>query len=157
MKINDMLNFLTEPYRNIFNKLYEITDGNIILGGSASLRYQNVITREVRDIDVNILHTDWELYQPKLNKEFKFYAIKKIANPTLGFDFHNYIVLSKSVNCRFDLFVNFKNDFFTTIDNIRVVRPEFIYVDKQWILETEPELTKHADDVVNIKKWINEK
>jgi hypothetical protein len=152
-----MLNFLTEPYRNIFNKLYELTDGKIILGGSSSLKYQNVISREVKDVDVNILHTDWEIYEPKLIKEFKFYVIKKIINPTLGFNFYNYTVLSKSVNYRFDLFVNFKNDFFTTIDGIRCVKPEFMYIDKQWILETEPELIKHKEDILAIKRWLNEK
>jgi hypothetical protein len=152
-----MISFLSEPYHNIFNKLYELTDGKIILGGSASLRYQNVISREVNDVDVNILHSDWEIYEPKLIKEFKFYAIKKIINPTLGFNFHNYTVLSKSINCSFDLFVNFKNDFFTTIDGIRCVKPEFMYIDKQWILETEPELIKHKEDVKLIKQWLDEK
>ena len=152
-----MIPFLKNPYNIIFDKLYEITNGKIILGGSGSLKYQNIISREVGDIDVNILSEDWELYKNKLTKEFKFYPIKKIVNPLLGFDSHNYTVLSKSVNCRFDLFVHFKNDFFTIIDNIRVVKPEFIYVDKQWILETEPELTKHIEDINLIKHWLDEK
>lgn len=152
-----MLSFLRKPYYLIFERLYTITNGRIILGGSASLKYQNVIVREVNDIDVNILYDDWKLYEVDLCKHFKFYKQKKIVNNKLGFEFDSYLAIDKELNRNFDLFINFKNDFYNTKNEIRVVKPEFMLLDKQWILETEPDLHKHQLDIDSIKKWIDEK
>lgn len=152
-----MLSFLRKPYYLIFERLYTITNGRIILGGSASLKYQNVIVREVNDIDVNILYDDWKLYEVDLCKHFKFYKQKKIVNNKIGFEFDSYLAIDKELNRNFDLFINFKNDFYNTKNEIRVVKPEFMLLDKQWILETEPDLHKHQLDIDSIKKWIDEK
>ena len=152
-----MITFLKEPYKTTFNRLYELTEGRIILGGSASLKYQNIIERDVEDIDVNILHDDWVLYESRLSKDFKFYYIKTINNPILGFNSHNYTVLSKKIDCSFDLFVHFIDNFYFINNGIRLLKSDFILKDKLWILETEPNLTKHLKDVEHIKNWINGK
>jgi hypothetical protein len=61
----------------------------------------------------------------------------------------------------FHLFVNHVNDIYNLIEfenkPLRVLKPEFMLKDKQWILETEPELNKHRQDVESIKNWLNGK
>jgi hypothetical protein len=67
------MNILKDPYNDIFNNLYELTEGNVIIGGSLSLKLQGVITREIEDIDVNVLKSDWDRYEFILNKKFRMY------------------------------------------------------------------------------------
>ena len=62
------MNILKDPYNDIFNDLYELNEGNVIISGSLSLKLQCVITREIEEIDVNILKSDWDRYEFILNK-----------------------------------------------------------------------------------------
>jgi hypothetical protein len=151
---------LNEPYNEIFDKIYDITEGNVIIGGSLSLKLQGVIDRDILDIDVNILKTDWDIYEYKLHKEFRLYRGYHIINERIGFNFEVYTGLNKNRCGEFHLFVNHISDIFNTIlldgKMFRVLKPEFMLKDKQWILETEPELIKHKEDIISIKKWLNE-
>lgn len=150
---------LKEPYNQIFEDLYNITEGNVIIGGSLSLKLQGVITRDIEDIDVNILKSDWDKYEFNLNKKFRMYQGIHIFKPSLGFDFEIYTCLNNDRQGEFHLFLNYVNDIFNIIQHedktLRVLKPEFMLKDKQWILETEPELNKHRQDVESIKVWLN--
>jgi hypothetical protein len=64
---------IKKSYSDIFNELYKITNGKIILGGSLSLRYQTIINRDINDLDVTILAEDWDTYRNVLEKEFRIY------------------------------------------------------------------------------------
>jgi hypothetical protein len=153
------MKMLKDPYNDIFEDLYTITEGNVIIGGSLSLKLQGVITREIEDIDVNILKADWDKYESKLNKTFRMYQGIHIFKPSLGFDFEIYTCLNNNRQGEFHLFLNYVSDIFNIIQHedktLRVLKPEFMLKDKQWILETEPELNKHRQDVESIKDWLN--
>lgn len=155
------MKILKNPYNQIFEDLYTITEGNVIIGGSLSLKLQGVITREIEDIDINILKVDWDKYEFKLNKRFRMYRGNHIFKPSLGFDFEVYTCLNNNKQGEFHLFLNYVNDIFNVIQIedrvLRVLKPEFMLKDKQWILETEPKLNKHRQDVESIKIWLNEK
>lgn len=155
------MNILKDPYNDIFDDLYELTEGNVIISGSLSLKLQGVITREIEDIDVNILKSDWDRYEFILNKKFRMYRGIHIFKPSLGFDFEVYTCLNNNRLGEFHLFVNHVNDIYNLIEfenkPLRVLKPEFMLKDKQWILETEPELDKHRRDVESIKTWLNGK
>jgi hypothetical protein len=154
------MKILKEPYNEIFEDLYEITEGNVIIGGSLSLIIHKIIDREINDIDVNILKPDWDKYEDKLNQKFRMYQGIHIFKPSLSFDFEVYTCLNKDRSGEFHLFVNYFNDIFNLIESgnkvLRVLKPEFILKDKQWILETEPNLEKHRRDIDSIKIWLNE-
>jgi hypothetical protein len=155
------MNELKAPYNDIFNDLYTLTEGNVIIGGSLSLKLQGVITREIGDIDVNILKPDWDKYEFILNKRFRMYPGIHILNPKLGFNFEVYTCLNSNSLGEFHLFLHYVNDIYNIIEfenkPLRVLKPEFMLKDKQWILETEPELDKHRRDVESIKTWLNGK
>ena len=80
-----------------------------------------------------------------------------MINDNYGFNSKNYIGILKGTNITFDFFVHNINDIFVVKDNIRLLNVEFILKDKQWILETEPNLIKHKEDIESIKNWLNEK
>jgi hypothetical protein len=155
------MNTLKDPYNDIFNDLYDLTEGNVIIGGSLSLKLQGVISREIEDIDVNILKPDWDKYEFTLNKRFRMYRGIHIFKPSLGFDFEVYNCLNNNKEGKFHLFLNYVNDIFNVIQFedrvLRVLKPEFMLKDKLWILETESELNKHRQDVESIKIWLNGK
>mgnify|MGYP006892314663 CR=1 FL=1 len=89
-----MINHLIKKsYNNIFNQLYKITNGKIILSGSLSLKYQNIIDRDVNDLDVNILSEDWEQYKSELQRVFRIYPEMKIKYDILHYDV--YMCLDK--------------------------------------------------------------
>lgn len=68
-----MIPFLKKSYNDILFDIYNITNGDIIVGGSLSLRLQNIIDRDIDDIDLNILNSDWIRYESELNKNYKIY------------------------------------------------------------------------------------
>ena len=71
--IDIMLPFIKKSYANIFEDFYNITNGDIILGGSLSLRLQGVIDRDINDIDLNITISDWNIYKSQITKKYKIY------------------------------------------------------------------------------------
>jgi hypothetical protein len=64
-----MLPFIRKSYIEIFEDFYNITGGNIILGGSLSLRLQDIIDRDINDIDLNITKSDWNKYEMNIMKK----------------------------------------------------------------------------------------
>jgi hypothetical protein len=57
------LNFLGEKQNRIFNELYELTDGKIILTGSSVLKYHNIIDRNVGNLNVFINKVDLNYFE----------------------------------------------------------------------------------------------
>lgn len=149
-------NLIRKSYNDIFNQLYKITNGKVILSGSLSLKYQNIIDRNINDLDVNILHTDWNLYRAKLHNTFRIYPNMKIKYGILDYDVYTCFDVETKLN-EFHLFVNYSDDIFNTINEIRVLKPEYHLVDKQMILDSKQDIHKHSIDVDCIKRYLNEK
>lgn len=148
-------NLIKKSYNTIFNQLYNITDGKIILSGSLSLRYQNVINRDVNDLDVNILLDDWELYKSKLYNSFRIYPNMKINYGILHYDVYTCFDKETKLN-EFHLFVNHSNDIFDVINGIRVLKLHYHLIDKQMIYDSGQDIEKHSMDIDFIKMNLNE-
>jgi len=97
---------IKKSYNNIFNQLYKITNGKIILSGSLSLKYQNIIDRDINDLDVNILSEDWEQYKSELQRVFRIYPEMKIKYDILHYDVYRCLNKETKLN-EFHLFVNY--------------------------------------------------
>lgn len=149
-------NLIKKSYSNIFDKLYSITNGNIILGGSLSLKFQNIIQRDAQDLDVTILIEDWELYKSEINKQFRVYPTIKIVYDILKYDVYTCFDKETKLN-EFHLFVNHSNDIFDVIGSVRVLKPEYHLIDKQMIYDSGQDIEKHLSDIHMIKTHINEK
>jgi hypothetical protein len=148
-------------YKEILKELYDITEGNIVIGGSLSLKLRGIIDRSINDIDVNLSESDWLKYEQNLNKKFKFYSASHIINKD---NTQNHTILTcipKNKNNQFHLFINHIDFPYETIivDSIKykLMSAQFILKDKLWILEDKynTELDKHSKDVESIKSWIN--
>lgn len=148
-------------YKEILQELYDITEGNVVIGGSLSLKLRGIIDREINDIDVNLSESDWLKYELILNKKFKFYSPKHIVNKDNTQNHTILTCLPKNKNNQFHLFINHIDFPYETIivDSIKykLISAQFILKDKLWILEgnSNTDLDKHSKDVENIKKWIN--
>lgn len=149
-------NLIKKSYNNIFNQLYKITNGTIILSGSLSLRYQNIINRDINDLDVNILFDDWQLYKSELYNSFRIYPNMKINYGILHYDVYTCFDKETKLN-EFHLFVNYSNDIFDAINDIRVLKPSYHLIDKNMIYESGQDVDKHLNDINCIKNYINEK
>ena len=149
-------NLIKKSYSNIFDKLYTITNGKVILSGSLSLRFQNIIQRDIHDLDVNILLNDWELYKSEISKHFRVHPNFKITYDILKYDVYTCFDKETKLN-EFHLFVNHSNDIFDVINDIRVLKPEYHLIDKQMIYNSGQDIEKHLSDILLIKSHINEK
>lgn len=147
---------IKKSYSDIFDKLYIITNGKVILSGSLSLRFQNIIQRDVHDLDVNILIEDWELYKSEINKQFRVYPNLKIIYDILKYDVYTCFDKETKLN-EFHLFVNYSKDIFDVINDLRVLKPNYHLIDKQMIYNSGQDIEKHLSDIVMIKTHINEK
>lgn len=147
---------IKNSYNEIFNQIYRITDGKIILSGSLGLKYQSIIDRDINDLDMNILAKDWETYKNKLEKRFRIYPSVKIKYGVLEYDVYTCFDKETKLN-EFHLFVNYSNDIFNIIDKIRVLKPEYHLIDKQMMYESGQNTDKHLLDIVDIKTYLNEK
>ena len=149
-------NLIKKSYNDIFNRLYTITNGKVILSGSISLRYQNIIDRDVSDLDVNILYDDWQFYKTELQNHFRIYPNVKIKYGILHYDVYTCFDIETKLN-EFHLFVNYSNDIFDVINDIRVLKPSYHLIDKQMIFESGQEVHKHSIYIDFIKLYLNEK
>lgn len=147
---------IKNSYNEIFNRLYRITDGKIIVGGSLGLRYQKIINRDINDLDMTILASDWKLYKSKIEKAFRVYPGVKIKYGILEYDVYTCFDKETKLN-EFHLFVNYSNDIFNLLGDIRVLKPEYHLVDKQMMCDSGQDSDKHMLDIVDIKKYLNEK
>lgn len=155
-----MIPFLKKSYNDILYDVYEITNGDIILGSYVSLRLQGIIDREVDDIDLNILNSNWIKYETKLNKNYKIYP-QLVLNLEPYLKFRICTCLTKSNTNEFHLFINYiEDDIFTIIDYnhmpIRVLKPELHLLDKRCMLEDTPFDGKIISDIDCIKSYLYE-
>jgi hypothetical protein len=149
-------NLIKGSYNDIFTKLYEITDGKVILSGSLSLKLQNIIQREVNDLDVNILSSDWEIYKQAIEKSFRIYPGIEIRYGLLQYDVYTCFDKITKLN-EFHLFVNYGKDIYITLNGIRVLNPTIHLIDKEMIMKSGQDVNKHVDDIILMKKHLHEK
>lgn len=158
---NVMIRYLSPIFNQIYNDIYEITDGKVIVGGSLSLRMQNIIERDIFDIDLNLTKTDWDSFESNINKKYNVYH-----GPRIKIDSKlEYIVsrcLTKEKSTEFHLFINIiETNLFDKIiyddKDVRVLKPELHLLDKEIMLLDDPDNQKIKSDIFSIKKYINEK
>ncbi len=159
--INIILPFIKKSYVDIFKDFYNITNGNIIVGGSLSLRLQGVIDRDINDIDLNITKSDWDKYQSNILKKYKIYH-GPIFNLFPHMEYRISTCLTKENKNEFHLFINNIEDnlFNVVIYNdmvIKVLKPELHLLDKEFMLMDDITNTKNISDIESIKKYLNEK
>jgi len=156
-----MLPFITKKYAEIFENLYNITNGDIILGGSLSLRLQGVINRDINDIDLNITKSDWDKYENKITKKYKvYYGALMNLYPNMQYKICTCLD-SKNQN-EFHLFINnIETNLYNIIVHndmsIKVLKPELHLLDKECMLADDITNIKNISDVESIKKYLNEK
>ena len=158
-----MLPFIKKSYADIFEDFYNITNGDIIIGGSLSLKIQNIISRDINDLDLDISKSDWYKYESKIIKKYKIYyeGITSLM-PNVKYEYINNTCLNKQNKNEFHLFINnidTKLEYNTIIYNntpIRVRKPELVLLDKECML-LDDTTGKHILDIAIIKKYLNEK
>ena len=156
-----MLPFVKKPYAKIFEEFYNITNGDIILGGSLSLRLQGVIDRDINDIDLNITISDWNRYQSQITKKYKIYH-GALLNLRPHMEYRISTCLTKQNQSEFHLFINNveTNLYNTIVYNdvfIKVLKPELHLLDKECMLVDDPSSQKNLSDIDSIKQFLNEK
>jgi hypothetical protein len=156
-----MIPYVKKSYVDIFEEFYNITNGDIILGGSLSLRLQNVINREINDIDLNITKSDWERYEADITKRYKIYH-GPILNLKPHMEYRISTCLTKQNQNEFHLFINnIETDLFNIViynDNpIKVLKPELHLLDKECMLEDDVTNLKNIADIADIKSYLNER
>lgn len=164
MKSNDIsiiLPFIKKSYVDIFEDFYNITNGDIILGGSLSLRLQGIINRDINDIDFNITKSDWDKYQFNILKKYKIYH-GRTFNLFPHMEYKISMCLTKENKNEFHLFINNIEDnlFNIVVYNdmvIKVLKPELHLLDKEFMLMDDITNTKNISDIESIKKYLNEK
>lgn len=145
-------------YLEILEQLHNITEGNVIVGGSTSLFLQGIIDRKIDDIDFNISKEDWFKYEGKIQKRFRVYKGLHIINKDGTLNIDIVTCLTKETNIEFHLFINHIFYPYSLVNlgdkEIRVLSPEIILKDKEWIVDEEPHLTKHLVDIDKIKQFL---
>lgn len=156
-----MLPFIQKSYANIFEDFYNITNGNIILGGSLSLKMQNVISRDINDLDLAINKSDWIKYESKIIKKYKIYYGQLIHLPP-KMEHRVSTCFNKKNKNEFHLFINnIENDMFNIViynnNPIRVFKPELHLLDKEYMLADDITNLKNISDIDSIKNYLNAK
>jgi len=156
-----MLPFVKKPYANIFEDFYNITNGDIILGGSLSLRLQGVIDRDINDIDLNITISDWNIYESQIIKKYKIYH-GALLNLYPYMEYRISTCLDKQNKNEFHLFINnIETNLYNVVvyDDmfIKVLKPELHLLDKECMLADDPTSKKNLSDINAIKQFLNEK
>jgi hypothetical protein len=159
--IDIMLPFIKKSYANIFEDFYNITNGDIILGGSLSLRLQGVIDRDINDIDLNITISDWNIYKSQITKKYKIYH-GGLLNLYPHMEYRISTCLTKENKNEFHLFINnIETNLYNMVvyDDvfIKVLKPELHLLDKECMLADELSNKKNLLDIESIKKFLNEK
>jgi hypothetical protein len=152
-----MLPFLKKPYADIFEDFYNITNGDIILGGSLSLRLQGVIDRDINDIDLNITISDWNRYQSQITKKYKIYHGALLSlRPHMEYRINT--CLTKQNQNEFHLFINnIETNLYNMVVHdgmfIKVLKPELHLLDKECMLADDPTSKKNLSDINAIKQF----
>lgn len=148
-------NLIKDSYSKIFNHLYDITEGKVILSGSLGLKLQNIIEREVNDLDVNILAPDWKVYRSEIEKSFRIHPSIEVRYGILEYDVYSCFDKKTKLE-NFHLFVNYGQDVYITLNGIRVLNPKIHLIDKEMIAKSGQDVVKHEKDISEIKKYLNE-
>jgi hypothetical protein len=148
-------NLIKNSYSEIFNHLYDITEGKVILSGSLGLKLQNIIKRDVNDLDVNILVSDWKIYGSEIEKSFRIHPSIEIRYGVLEYDVYSCFDKKTKLE-NFHLFVNYGQDVYITLNGIRVLNPKIHLIDKEMIAKSGQDVINHQEDISLIKKYLNE-
>jgi len=149
-------NLIKGSYNDIFTKLYEVTDGKVILSGSLGLKLQNIIQREANDLDVTFLSSDWKIYNKTIKDLFRVYPGVQIKCGELEYDVYTCFDKITKLN-EFHLFVNYAQDVYITLNGIRVFNPKVQLMDKEVIMKNSQDTDKHTQDIFLIKNYLDEK
>ena len=146
------LDFLSEQNNDTLNDFYNITEGNIILGGSSILKINKIIDRNVGNLNLVLNQSDSK-YMDDIIKKYDLTFISKqkygIENETYWFrrDKSHGVLFLTNENFDFDLF-----DF----DNVklRVGTVENLKHNKESLIEnSDTNSLKHYNDIELIEKF----
>ena len=148
---------IDNSYNEIFNNLHKITEGNIILGGSAALSIQSIINRIPNDLDVMITSSNWLKYHSQLEKNFRIHpTIKRTIFDGLEYDTYTCFDKVTKLN-EFHLFVHYNENIFKTINGIQIINTDIILRAKRMLCKIEQDFEKHSNDIELIEIFLNEK
>jgi hypothetical protein len=148
-------NLIENSYNEIFNKLHEITEGNVIIGGSISLLILGIIDRKCDDLDIMLTSDDWIKYKTSLESNFRIIPTLQIKYKELDYDVYTCFDKVTKMN-EFHLFVNKGQEIYLNFNGFRVFNPKIHLIDKEMIAESGQESEKHIQDIEHIKKYLNE-
>jgi hypothetical protein len=146
---------INESYNQIFNRLNDITEGNIIIGGSTSLVILGIIDRKCNDLDVMLTNDDWIKYKIKLESNFRIIPTLEFRCGELNYDVYTCFDKITKMN-EFHLFVNYSEKIYLNYNGFRVFNPKIQLIDKEIIAKSGQEPEKHIQDIEHIKKYLNE-
>jgi hypothetical protein len=148
------LNFTSDFNNIIFNDFHNLTDGNIILGGSSVLRYHNIIARNVGNLNLALNTSDIKYFEILQNHyNFTFIGEQKfgLINKTYWFKKNN----------KFGAFYLVDNQTYDLIDmgdcEIRMAKLSDIHYNKSELIKNgDSNSIKHYNDVEMINKFYGE-
>jgi hypothetical protein len=149
-------NLIKDPYCKIFNHLYDITEGKVILSGSLGLKLLNIIKRDTNDLDVTLSPSDWKKYKGVIEKLYRVYPGLQLRYGGLEYDVYTCFDKITKLN-EFHLFVNYGENLYVKLDNIRIFNPNIQLIDKEMIVKSGLDDSKHMEDILLIKSYIYEK
>lgn len=125
------LDFLNNGNNKTLNEFYNLTDGKIILGGSSVLKINNVIDRQVGNLNLALNHSDSK-YIDEISKVCELTFVSKqdfgLKNKTFWFKHNGFRgVLFVSEDLDFDVF-DFGDDKLrvATIKNVKYNKEELV-------------------------------
>lgn len=126
-----ILDFLNNGNNKTLNEFYNLTDGKIILGGSSVLKINNVIDRQVGNLNLALNHSDSK-YIDEISKVCELTFVSKqdfgLKNKTFWFKHNGFRgVLFVSEDLDFDVF-DFGGDKLrvATIKNVKYNKEELV-------------------------------
>ncbi len=153
---------IKKSYKDIFDNLYALTNGSVIMGGSLSLRYLGIIDRNINDLDVTFTLNDWLLYKSEIQKHFRVIPNAKIKYENFEYEIYTCFDIKTKLN-EFHLFVNYESDIFSMVDDIRILKPDYllkiksVMIDELSLYENGNNSEKHISDMECIKMYLDVK
>lgn len=145
------LDFLNDGNNKTLNEFYNLTDGKIILGGSSVLKINNIIDRQVGNLNLVLNHSDSK-YVEEISKVCDLTFVSKqeygLKNKTYWFKHNGYRgVLFISEDLDYDEF-NFEGVKLrvATIENVK-------YNKEELIKNNDSNSLKHHKDVEMVENF----